>query len=486
MKISLSDPLRIAAVSPPDLPGVIGMTLCPGRKDPARGWDRDLDIDLDAIRAWGAEIVVSLVERHEIEFLDVRGLPEAVERYGMKWVHLPIRDVSVPDATFEAAWAATGRELRNCLRRGGSILIHCRGGLGRTGTIAGRLLVELGMDAQGAIDAVRRARPGAIETREQALYVLRCRRAADEQEERSMSHDPTTDRALGCLLGLAVGDAVGTTLEFAPRDSRPPLTDMVGGGPFGLRPGEWTDDTSMALCLADSLIAQNGLDQRDLMERFVRWWHHGENSHNGRCFDIGITTREALHRFLETGDPVAGSVDPMKAGNGSIMRLAPVALRWAESREQAIAAARAQSVTTHAAPAAVEACALLAEILTEAIATGDKAAVLRARTAGEPSIEAVGAGSWRGKERREIRSSGYVVHTLEAALWCVDRSDEFAQAVLLATNLGEDADTVAAVTGQIAGALWGLTAIPRDWLARLAWRERLENTAARLLTAAAR
>ncbi len=317
----------------------------------------------------------------------------------MKWVHLPIRDVSVPDAKFEAKWATAGLELRTCLRRGGSILIHCRGGLGRTGAIAARLLVELGMDPQGAIDAVRRVRPGAIQTPEQALYVFGCRRVADEPAERSMN-SPTTDRALGCLLGLAVGDAVGTTLEFVARDTRPPLTDMIGGGPFGLRPGEWTDDTSMVLCLGDSLIVRNGLDQRDLMGRFVRWWRQGENSHNGRCFDIGITTREALHRFLETGDPVAGSVDPMRAGNGSIMRLAPVALRWAGSREQAIAAARAQSVTTHAAPAPVEACALLAEILTEAIAIGDKEAVLRPRTASEPSIAAVGAGSWRGKERR--------------------------------------------------------------------------------------
>lgn len=317
----------------------------------------------------------------------------------MKWVHLPIRDVSVPDAKFEAKWATAGLELRTCLRRGGSILIYCRGGLGRTGAIAARLLVELGMDPQGAIDAVRRVRPGAIQTPEQALYVFGCRRVADEPAERSMN-SPTTDRALGCLLGLAVGDAVGTTLEFVARDTRPPLTDMIGGGPFGLRPGEWTDDTSMVLCLGDSLIVRNGLDQRDLMGRFVRWWRQGENSHNGRCFDIGITTREALHRFLETGDPVAGSVDPMRAGNGSIMRLAPVALRWAGSCEQAIAAARAQSVTTHAAPAPVEACALLAEILTEAIAIGDKEAVLRPRTASEPSIAAVGAGSWRGKERR--------------------------------------------------------------------------------------
>ena len=113
-----------------------------------------------------------------------------------------------------------------------------------------------------------------------------------------MPEDPVVDRALGCLLGLAVGDTLGTTLEFSKRDAHPPLTDMVGGGPFGLNPGEWTDDTSMALCLADSLIACGEIDQRDLMERFVRWWREGHNSHNGRCFDIGITTRRALQRFV--------------------------------------------------------------------------------------------------------------------------------------------------------------------------------------------
>ena len=242
-----------------------------------------------------------------------------------------------------------------------------------------------------------------------------------------------------------------------------------------MRPGAWTDDTSMALCLADSLIACGRLDQRDLIERFVRWWSKGENSHNGRCFDIGITTRQALHRFRETGDPVAGSTDPNTAGNGSIMRLAPVALRWAHDPQQAIAAARGQSVTTHGAPAAVEACAVLAEILVEAIATGDKEAALRPRAAGEPSIAAVASGSWKGKEGHEIGSSGYVVHTLEAALWCTHRSGMFSEAVLLAANLADDADTVAAVTGQIAGALWGKRAIPQDWLDRLAWREEIER-----------
>jgi ADP-ribosyl-[dinitrogen reductase] hydrolase len=172
-------------------------------------------------------------------------------------------------------------------------------------------------------------------------------------------------RAAGSLLGLAIGDAIGTTLEFRGRDTYRHLSDMVGGGPFNLKPGEWTDDTSMALCLADSLIASGArdLDEAGLMRRFVRWFRRGENSVNGRCFDIGNATRSALMAFERTGIPLAGNVDPNTAGNGSLMRLAPVAIRYHGDRAKAIEVARRQSATKHAAPAAMDACALFADLL---------------------------------------------------------------------------------------------------------------------------
>jgi protein-tyrosine phosphatase len=182
MKTSRTDPLRIAQIAPSAMPGRIGLTLCPGKKDRMRGWDRDLDIDLAAIRAWGAEVVVSLIEAEEFELLEVTALPAAVERHGMQWLHLPIRDVDVPDDRFEAQWAAAGADLRRIIRSGGRVLVHCRGGLGRAGTVVARLLVELGMDDEEAIAAVRHARPGAIETREQAAHVRACRPVADEEQ----------------------------------------------------------------------------------------------------------------------------------------------------------------------------------------------------------------------------------------------------------------------------------------------------------------
>ncbi len=290
------------------------------------------------------------------------------------------------------------------------------------------------------------------------------------------------DRGLGCFIGLAVGDALGTTLEFSARDTHPPVADLVGGGPFQLKPGEWTDDTSMALCLADSLLACGELNNRDLMERFLRWLDHGENSVNGRLFDVGNTTRAALERFRESGDPVSGSSDPHSAGNGSIMRLAPVALRWHHDAAVACENARAQSRTTHAVLKAIEASSLLTAILVDAIQSGDKEFALRPRLAETDALGPVAQGLWRSKERDEISSGGYVVETLHAALWSVYRAEDFREAVVLAANLAGDADTVAAVAGRIAGALWGLSDIPAQWLEKLAWREEIEHRAYRLMS----
>ena len=191
-----------------------------------------------------------------------------------------------------------------------------------------------------------------------------------------MSGTTRRDRAIGALLGLAVGDALGTTLEFTRRDAHEPVTDMIGGGPFGLAPGQWTDDTSMALCLADSLLANGGLDEADLMRRFVRWWRDGENSCTGDCFDIGNTVSAALGAFERDGVALAGSLGHWSAGNGSLMRLAPVALFWHDDRQAGEDAARRQSLTTHGAPAAVEACGHFAGLLIDAIEGAGKTELL--------------------------------------------------------------------------------------------------------------
>jgi ADP-ribosyl-[dinitrogen reductase] hydrolase len=470
-RTSLSHPLHIAEVSPGPGMGRIGLTLCPGKVQSwglTGAWARDLAVDVDAIAAWNAAVVVTLVQPDELEQLKVPGLGDAVRDRHMEWLHLPIRDRGVPGEEFEAAWMAAGERLRDRLRAGFNILVHCMGGLGRAGTIVSRLLVELGWTPDDAIREVRRVRPGAIETDDQEDFVHGHVTVPEAQPDQVA--EAVRERAVGALLGLAVGDALGTTLEFSARDSRPRLTDIAGGGPFQLKPGEWTDDTSMALALADSLLSCDGLDENDLMTRFVSWMDEGAYSSNGRCFDVGNTVSAALTRFKATGDSIAGSADPRTAGNGSLMRLAPVAIRyWDEETKRHDAAAR-QSQTTHGAPEAVDACVAFGDMLADAIGGKRRSEALGDRR-NEPTfagaITDIMAGSWRGKARGEIKSSGYVAHSLEVAIWCVARTGSFQEAILLAANLGGDADTTAAIAGQLAGALYGYQSIPQRWLGQL-------------------
>ncbi|MEZ4332447.1 MAG: ADP-ribosylglycohydrolase family protein [Myxococcota bacterium] len=293
------------------------------------------------------------------------------------------------------------------------------------------------------------------------------------------------DRCAGSLVGLACGDAVGTTVEFEMRGDFEPLTDMVGGGPFSLRPGKWTDDTSMSLCLAESLLERGAFDAADQMARYVRWWKEGHLSSTGFCFDIGMTVRSALWRFQETGDPFAGSDDPTTAGNGALMRLAPVVLFFYPDFGRVDRYAVDCSRTTHAAPEALDCARLLAHTIARALAGEPREAVLDGRSLRlvSPNVAALAAGGYVEKEASDIRGTGYAVHSLEAALWCFERTASFEQAVLLAANLGDDADTTAAIVGQIAGAWYGIGGIPAHWRKRLYMAAEIEDMA-RLLGAA--
>ena len=177
-RTSTSHPLRVDELSVDGTSGILGMTFCPGKKDKygmTGAWDRDLDIDLEAIKKWGATRFVCLLESGEFSLLGVPEFPQAVQESGMKWYHLPIVDTQVPENTFETKWVTVGRELRKALVDGEKILLHCRGGLGRTGTVAAKILIEHGYSQDEAIESVRKARPGAIENRLQEDYVLSCR-----------------------------------------------------------------------------------------------------------------------------------------------------------------------------------------------------------------------------------------------------------------------------------------------------------------------
>ena len=294
----------------------------------------------------------------------------------------------------------------------------------------------------------------------------------------------------GCLFGLAAGDALGTTVEFKAPGSFTPLTDIVGGGPFGLKKGQWTDDTAMALCLAESLITCRSFNARDQMERYVRWWKEGHLSSTGRCFDIGNTVYGALQRYMDTGEPFAGSTDPYAAGNGSLMRLAPIPLYFAADAEQAVRWSGESSKTTHGAEACVDACRYFGGLIVGALRGVAKEDLLSegyspvsglwARSPLCPAIHAIALGSFKHKEPPQVKGTGYVVDSLEAALWAFHRSTNFKDGCLVAVNLGNDADTTAAIYGQIAGAYYGVEGIPASWRQRLVHRELIQKMATEL------
>ena len=304
--------------------------------------------------------------------------------------------------------------------------------------------------------------------------------------------EPTAvlDRSRGALLGLAAGDALGTTLEFMLPGSFEPITDMIGGGPFQLQPGHWTDDTSMALCLADSLIERKGFDAQDQMERYLRWWRDGVWSSTGHCFDIGNTTRRALVAFEQSGNAFAGPTEPETAGNGSLMRLAPVAIAFADNPTEGVRFAGESSQTTHGAREAVDACRYFASLLIGSIRGASKEELLAPRYAVIPglwddaplveTIDVIASGTFKTNNPPVVRGTGHAVRTLEAALWAFARTDSFRDGALAAVNLGDDADTTGAVYGQLAGAFYGASTIPASWLERLSMAATIQGMADRL------
>lgn len=298
------------------------------------------------------------------------------------------------------------------------------------------------------------------------------------------------DRFVGSIIGLAVGDCVGVAVEFASPNSFSPVVDMTGGGPFGLKPGEWTDDTSMALCLAESILETNGFNERDQMDRYVRWYKKGYMSSKGECFDIGLTVQEALQTYIQTGEPFSGPEDPFKAGNGSIMRLTPVPLAWCHDMEKAIYYSGVSSRTTHQAQEAVDACHYLGALITGAVNGIPKDLLLSKnyvsfveRILGKKlswRIKELGEGSYKDRMPPDINGRGYVVSSLEAALWGFYLGDSFVEGLLMVVNLGEDADTTGAIYGQLAGAYYGVAAIREDWRDKLVDRDMIVKTGEKL------
>lgn len=404
-----------------------------------------------------------------------------------------------PTQGCESSMATTLDSLDELHREGHAVYVHANGVGGRLSAFVACHRIRGGWSAEEALEEVERIR-SFVE--EQSGYPVRplssawkrfVRKWSEGESEKLMRPTSTASRFLrdqmrGAILGLAVGDALGTAVEFKKPGTFRPVTGMVGGGPFGLNPGEWTDDTSMALCLAESLIENREFEPADQMKRYVRWWKEGHLSSTGTCFDCGNTVAAALGRFQRTGDPYSGSTAEDTAGNGSLMRLAPVPVFCFGRALDAVRMAAMSSRTTHATSVAVDACRYLAALITGALSGATKQELVTPpynlpyeTTPGywedrplHGVIAEIAAGSFKGKEPPEIRGTGYAADALEAALWAFHRSSSFEEGALLAVNLGDDADTTAAIYGQLAGAFYGERGIPPEWRARLARKDLID------------
>ena len=295
-------------------------------------------------------------------------------------------------------------------------------------------------------------------------------------------------RARGALVGLAVGDAVGTTNEFKVASTFKPITDMVGGGPFLLKPGQWTDDTSMALCLADSLLAKGHYDSFDVMERYQRWFSKGYRSSTDRCFDIGGQVRAALFDFEHEQRVPVTAERSNRAGNGAIMRLAPVVIAGFEHREirEIVVTAGLSARETHYSVEAEAATEVFAALLVGALlgwapehiinvgwaSTGPAFDEMAARVISTDPAERA---SW------ESETSGYIVHGLRLAVHGLLDFPSFKDATLAIANMGGDADTNAAIYGQLGGAYFGIEAIPASWRSTLHQGEEIDALARALV-----
>jgi ADP-ribosyl-[dinitrogen reductase] hydrolase len=293
--------------------------------------------------------------------------------------------------------------------------------------------------------------------------------------------DLMLDKKRGMFYGMAIGDALGAAVEFRPRGSFEEVTGYRGFGPHGLDPGQWTDDTSMALALADS-IAQCGWDKADQLRRYLDWRQNGKYSVTGYLFDIGTTTRCAIDYFEATGATVSDD-DIAGSGNGSIMRLAPVPIAYSEEGySEIIQKARESSETTHASVLCRDACAYMALVLVALSNDQDRERVLSKRWWDGWGIEIHDlVYETIENDEKEPVGSGFVIDSLHASLWAFRTSDSFEEAVLKAVNLGDDSDTTGAICGQFAGAYWGYDAIPQSLIDGLDRRDMLEKYLSPLL-----
>jgi len=384
------------------------------------------------------------------------------------------------------------------LGEGRRIYLHCRAGIGRTGMVVGCHLAQHGTRGDAALDALEalwagsarsRSWPSIPETREQRDYVYRWPAPLDptlDDDAMAATH-ALRERFSGALLGLAAGDALAAATQYRKPGTFTPVGDLLGGGPFDLPRGAWTDDTAMALCVADSLLERDGFDPLDQVERFSRWQREGYLSATGQCVGItaGVTRALGAARWRRQRFP--GSHDPAQLEPGALTRIAPVVMFFFNDPAAAIEAAADAARTTCQAPLVLDACRVLATAMHAALAGRDKAAILHAAgqlaAAGtlRPEITAIAGGGYRDALAAAPRPNATVLDVLALALGAFATAGNLREGALLCANRGRDSDVLTATYGQLAGAHYGAAALPAAWRASLMKREQIADFADRML-----
>ncbi len=438
---------------------------------------------LERLCAAGIRVMVDLTEPTEIGGYD-DALPLSVE-YHRK----PIPDHGVP------AHREHMLEILDCLHEalaaGKPCYVHCRAGIGRSATVIGCLLTEHGLGGERALEKLSRLWrqsgrslewPDIPETSAQSEYVRAWPArtiALPEPPAVPASSDPLFDppalsaaralreRYLGALLGLALGDALGAATQYRRPGTFAPVADLLGGGPFKLPRGGWSDDTAMALCLAESLLEREEFDPADQVERYRRWQREGHLSCTGQCVGITASTARALAQAGWRQQPFSGSHDPARLDPEPLSRVAPAVLFAFASPQEAVRLASEAARTTCQVGAVLAACADLARALLAALSGASKSRILAEQRA------APGRGAGRG-----------ILQSLSGAFEAFASTDNFRAAVLHAANLGGDSDVTSAVCGQLAGAFYGVGGIPAAWRTDLLRAPLIESFADRLLARA--
>jgi ADP-ribosylglycohydrolase len=458
----------------------------PGGKTPKEA-ERRVTAFLEA----GFDTFIDLTEAGELPPYDIY-LPGSVQ-----YVRKPIPDHGLPRA--REHMSEIQAVIDAALASGRRIYVHCRAGIGRTSLAVACHLMEHGLSADEALIRLNElwrdnershTWPDVPETDEQRDYILAWSPHADPLQTPDVLDAARTlrERFQGGLLGLAVGDALAAHTQFRKPGSFAPIGDLLGGGPFDLPRGAWTDDTAMALLLAESLLEREGFDAHDQVQRFARWQREGYGSATGQCVGISANVARALASALYKRQPFAGSHDPEQLDKDPLSRVAPVIMYFFADAPTAVAKAAEAARLTAQAPMVLDCVRLLAAMVHQALSGRDKPTVLHPprdlwmTTNTRPEVLGLYEGSYGRLQPPEITGGGGILQALEAALWAFHRAETFREGALLAANLGRDSDVVAAAYGQLAGAYHGVSAIPGIWRNSLMKQEVVIDNADRLLT----